>query len=273
MSPFGGRLVPAQNEVLPRPTFFGREGTLLLASINPGRLFFAGCMHTLYADESGHAGGLNQSCFILAGVSVFESHARGLAGELNAIAARFNPADPRKVELHGSPMATGNKKWRKHPRADRQQAMKDALRVLAQSHPDNRLFVAVADPAAADVPPVEYAFMQLATQFDRYLARLHHNDGNQRGMMLFDKSAHEKKIQSLAAAAYRNDELNNLAEVPAFMDSRASRLIQLADLAAYAVNRRMHGDDGLFDIIQPRLDGDAGELHGLHSRATKGKKQ
>jgi len=59
--------------------------------------------------------------------------------------------------------------------------------------------------------------------------------------------------------------LRNLAEVPAFIDSRASRLLQLADLIAYSVFRRYQWNDSLFfDIIRGRFDREGGVEHGLH---------
>lgn len=229
-------------------------------------------MHILYVDESARPPGESaKPYFILAGVSVFERQTYWLAKELDDIAARFNPAEPQEVELHGSPMATRKGKWRRHPSEEPEQAIKDALQVLAHPRVSTRLFVVVVEPGEVDGSPMKYAFTQLASRFDRYLARRHNN---QRGIMLFDKSVHENTIQSLAAL-YRDKghqwgKLRNFAEVPAFIDSRASRLIQLADLAAYAVNLRMRGDDRFYKIIEPKIDRDrhTGELYGLHLRTS-----
>lgn len=230
-------------------------------------------MHILYVDESGKLEDPRQPpYFILAGVCVFERQTHWLAKELDAIAARFNPAEPREIELHGSPMAKGKGKWQRR-REDGRQAIKDALQVLADSHPDNRLFVVAVEKDAVDGSPIEYAFTQLASRFDQYLTRLYRSGNKQRGIMLFDKFARAKNeymIQSLTAA-YRDEghqwgQLKNFAEVPAFIDSRASRLIQLADLVAYAVNQRLRGDDRYFSVIQSRFDRHAGKLHGLHIR-------
>jgi hypothetical protein len=57
------------------------------------------------------------------------------------------------------------------------------------------------------------------------------------------------------------------AEVPLFVDSRASRLVQLADLVAFATWRRYEYSDGrFFDPIIPKFDSDGGILHGLAHR-------
>ena len=58
--------------------------------------------------------------------------------------------------------------------------------------------------------------------------------------------------------------IRNMAEVPLFVDSRASRLVQLADHVAYAVFRRYEsGDASFLDPILPRFDEEDGKLHGL----------
>jgi Protein of unknown function (DUF3800) len=53
--------------------------------------------------------------------------------------------------------------------------------------------------------------------------------------------------------------------VPLFLDSKASRLIQLADIVAYAVFRYYEkGDNRFFPIIQSRFDSEGSVKHGLH---------
>jgi hypothetical protein len=59
-------------------------------------------------------------------------------------------------------------------------------------------------------------------------------------------------------------EIRDLAEVPLFVDSKASRVIQIADHIAYAVFRRYEkGDSSYLDIILHKFDSENGILHGL----------
>lgn len=59
-------------------------------------------------------------------------------------------------------------------------------------------------------------------------------------------------------------DLRNMAEVPLFVDSRASRIVQLADLVAWAVWRRYeHQDTRYFDRVIPKFDSEANVTHGL----------
>ena len=225
-------------------------------------------MHLLYADESGHPTDPSQQWFVLAGVSVFERQGYWLSRELDSIAARFNAAEPTSVELHGAEMRNG-KAWRAYDPELRVHAIRDALAVLADSHPSNRIFAVVVEKGSVGGDPVEYAFEQLSRRFDLYLQRLHLNGDTQRGLLLFDKAVVERRLQTLATdfrtVGHRWGVLRNLAEVPVFVDSKASRLIQLADLVAYAIFRRYQsGDETFFDLIRNRFDQEGGVKHGLY---------
>ena len=89
---------------------------------------------------------------------------------------------------------------------------------------------------------------------------------------MFDKSVHETSIQS-ATTVYRDTghdwgKIRNLAEVPAFIDSRSSRLIQLADIVAYAIGKKYgSNDDQFYKIIEHKFDADGGRTHGLYESA------
>ena len=57
--------------------------------------------------------------------------------------------------------------------------------------------------------------------------------------------------------------IERLADTPFFVDSRASRVIQLADHVAHAVFRRYQaGDTQYFDRISHRFDSEDGVVHG-----------
>lgn len=230
-------------------------------------------MYLLYADESGSTHDPTQQYFVLAGFCVFERQGFWLANELDTIASRFNPADPSSVELHGNPMVGGKNMWRKYPRADREQAIVDALEVFRKSHASNRLFASVINKAAVSPnDPVELAFEQLSSRFDYYLKRLHNQSKDtQRGIIIFDKTTYESSIQALAAdfrtIGHTWGIIRNFSEVPLFLDSKASRLIQLADLIAYSIFRYYErADNRFYSIIESRLDSDGGIVHGLHSK-------
>lgn len=227
-------------------------------------------MHLLYADESGSPKDSSQNYLVLAGVSVFERQSYWISNELDKIAARFDPANPDEVELHGNPMLNGKGIWRHYTRDKRVKAIEDILQVLANSHPSNRIFASVIKKSSiSPADPVETAFEQLSSRFDLYLMRLYRNNDTQRGIIIFDKSTYESSLQALATnfrtIGHRWGVLRNLAEVPLFLDSKASRLIQLADVIAYVVFRYYErSDNRFFPIIKSRFDEEGGNVHGLH---------
>jgi hypothetical protein len=230
-------------------------------------------MHLLYVDESGSAADASQKHFVLAGVSVFERQTHWVEQKLNEIAARFNEIDPHSLELHGSPMRSGKDGWRKIPRSDREQAIKDALQLGIVDHANKnsvRLFGTVVNKSKLNgIDPVFHSFEQITSRFDKFLQRCYtKNQDAQRGLMLFDESSTEQRIQTLAREFKYNGhtygKTRNYSEVPVFLNSKASRLIQLADLVAYSMFRHYeHGDSQYFDIFKHRFDSEGGVEHGL----------
>ena len=228
-------------------------------------------MYLLYADESGSPADPTQQHFVLAGISVFERKAHWLSLELDKIAARFSSSDPDSVELHGNPMLAGRKFWRQFPKRDRLEAIKDALRLIDGRY--YRVFASVVNKAAISPDdPIRATFQQLVSRFDHFLAREHtHFNNTHRGLVIFDKTSKEGPIQTLArdfkTIGHDWGTLRNMAEVPAFIDSQATRLIQLADLVAYALFRKYERNDTQFsDILETKYDYFGGIRHGLHER-------
>lgn len=217
-------------------------------------------MFLLYVDDSGSIDDPAISHFVLSGIAVFERQTYWLSQEIEKIAARFNESDPGAVELHGNPMFQGNKGWRRYPREARLTAMEDALKAFSRSAAENRIFAVIIEKQSIEGDdPAAFAFELLCNRFDRYLGRLHRYGNTQRGLMIMDESDHERKFQGLARdftlIGHRWGSLRNFADVPLFVDSRASRLIQLADLVAYSIFRKYEkADPHLFDLIADRFD-------------------
>lgn len=231
-------------------------------------------MHLLYLDESGSVTNKNDKYFVLAGISVFERQAHYIEQDLNSIAARFNPDTPHEIELHGSPMRSGKNSWRRFPKDMRHAALIDALRVIpGRTSRGVRLFGGVVRKSAIpDEDPVEHLFEQLCNRFDLFLRRLYtKHDDAQRGLILLDKSSTETRIQTLARdfkhTGHTWGRTRNYAEVPVFLDSQASRLIQLADLVAHAIYRHHeHQDSELFREIAGCFDQEGPTEHGYYVR-------
>lgn len=215
-------------------------------------------MHLLYLDESGHADDPQQKFFVVAGFSVFERSSHWLDSKIAPIAQRFDPAHPETVEFHGSPMRAGRNYWHKIPQKDRDQAQADILSFLATRQLNLKVFASVIEKSLFPADKIlGQAFEDVACQFDQHLANIFHaRKDKQRGLIIFDKTSYEEKLQALSSVfkhqGHSTGKLRNFAEVPLFIDSRASRLTQMADLIAYWIFRFYESkDDRGYRLIEP----------------------
>jgi hypothetical protein len=234
-------------------------------------------MWLLYLDDSGSAQNANEDYLVLGGISVFERRVYFVGQELDSLASRFNEANPEAVEFHASEIFGGRTEpWKQlRNQADRKKVLLDVLAVLSQDRFGTCAFAcAVHKPSFPNDDPMQLAFEQLCNRFDRLLKRKNlDNHEQQRGMIIFDESAHETAIQALARSfrtvGTRWGVTRNIAEVPMFINSKASRCIQLADHVAYAVFRRYQGKDTSYlDSVLPKFDADQGIIHGLVHKQT-----
>jgi hypothetical protein len=228
-------------------------------------------MYLLYVDDAGSVGNHNEKYFVLGGVALFERHVEHLERALHALATHTGLGEPESLEFHGTEIRNGSKRWRAvRGAAVRAKLLKDALR-SAESVLRGRwaLFgIAVNKAAVSPKNPTEVAFEQLCSRFDQFLSRQRIDDRAQRGLMILDRSTRETRLQNLVTtfrhAGHSFGRLRNIVDVPFFVDSRASRAIQYADLVTYALWRRFeHDDPEFFDVIRCRFDQEGGVVHGL----------
>lgn len=239
----------------------------------PGCLFLA--MHLLYLDDAGSAPNPSEEYLVLGGVSIFEAQAHWFTQELDTLASGIDAANPHGVEFHASEIfARRSQPWRGMSREEAQGVIKAVLNVVRNSYETARVFACAIHKASfPGRDPVELAFEDLCSRFDRYLCRLRAQSDRQRGILILDESAHETTLQQMArdfrTLGTRWGVVRNLAETPLFVDSSASRVVQVADHVAYAVFRRYNaGDAQYFDIIAPKFDSCDGVIHGLAHKQT-----
>ncbi len=227
-------------------------------------------MHLLYLDDAGSVQNRNEKHFILAGIAIFERQVHWLQTELDELAKAIGHPEPDSLEFHGNAILAGRGWWRRMPRSDRRGVIRRGLMTSRNLVGPFRLFGVVIDKRErSPEDPVEYAFEQLSSRFDLFLKRLYHQGDNQRGLIILDKASQETRLQSLASefktVGHRWGVTRNLVDVPLFVDSRATRIIQYADLVAYAMWQKFEkGDDEFFDVIAGDFDGEGGVVHGLH---------
>lgn len=228
-------------------------------------------MHLLYLDDSGSVTDSSQRHFILAGIALFERQTHWLQKELDNLVDTLGHPYPDQLELHGNQILAGCNWWRGVPREQRRDVIRQGLELAFTLRGQWRLFSAVVDKQSLSPrDPVGYAFEQLCSRFDQFLRRLHLRGDSQRGLIILDRARRaqqEMRLQSLASefkgVGHTWGVTRNLADVPLFVDSRATRIIQYADLVAYALWRKFEkGDDESsdFDSTLAQLQ-QASQLH------------
>jgi hypothetical protein len=222
-------------------------------------------MYLLYVDESGNPDDQETRYFVFGGVAVFEREVYWISDEVNRLAATHFPNS--EIEFHAQAISSHrDEPWHSCPTTTRNQIIDELCAILARRRVV--LFgVAVQKSLAQEV--VGRAFEEICNRCDLFLRRLHSQGETQRALIIFDESRYESRLQTLLAE-YRSlgtrygTPVRNFAEVPLFANSRATRLLQLADLVAYAIFRRYErGDTRLLDRIISKFDTDNGVIHGL----------
>lgn len=178
------------------------------------------------------------------------------------------PTNPDSLEFHGTDIHSGGKHWRALPPEVREEAYCTALRRLAGTHNVHLFGAAIHKSAVSPRDAMEVAFEQITSRFDHMLVRLFRGGNTQRGLIIADKSTYETSLQRLSIEFRRTGhsfgQLHNISEVPLFVDSKATRLIQYADLVAHTFRRYIElGDASRFDLIRHAFDQAGGVVHGL----------
>lgn len=246
-------------------------------------------MYLLFVDESGTHGGTDP--FVLGGIAIHEDDAALMQKALDELVIKHLgrvPLNLEEYELHAHELRNAKKPktpggsssiWASVPRETRTALLADAYELLRDfrgSDPNLApvLFgVAVERRFHADWSQIErerFAYEVLLGKFDVMLKTLRTAKGRpNRGLVIHDRRVvAEQDIQSWTSAwrstAERIGQLRNLADVPLFSDSRATRLLQAADIISYAVFRRYASHDAAtgFSMIWPKFHSEKGITHG-----------
>jgi hypothetical protein len=254
---------------------------LRLRGLNTGPLnesslgcIFIARMYLLYLDDAGSPANLAEEYFVLGGICVYEAQVDWFSRELDKLATPY-ASTPEDIEFHASVIFSRREApWDSLAVDDARGVLKSVLKVAATSYYTARLFAcAIHKPSCPGQDPVELAFEDLCKRFDFFLNRLRSQGEQQRGLLVLDRTTRETSLQQLARefrkVGTRWGALKYIADTPFFVDSRASRLVQIADHVAYAVFRRYNaGDAQYFDLIASRFDEADGVIHGLVHKHT-----
>lgn len=226
-----------------------------------------------YLDDAGTVGNSNERHYILAGISIFERQVFYLDEALDEVVRETGLVEnPKDLELHGNAIHARRGIWRKfRTRKEARDVILRALYAARNKAMDWRLFGVIVDKkrCSAMEDPAEYAFEQICSRFDYYLRRREQKKDRHGGLLVLDESVRETRLQELATQ-FRHDghrwgkNLRHFVDVPLFVNSKATRLVQFADLVCYALWRKYECDDPeFFDAISDKFDSDKGVQHGL----------
>jgi len=245
-----------------------RQGYVLRGSLGftPAWLFYSphnsddGCrMHLLYVDESGNADGNQDTYFVLGGVAVFEREIYWINEEVNALANKYFPGT--EIEFHAQAIAShAEEPWHSCPTQQRNQII-DALSNIIASHHVTLSGINIEEALTTD--PISRAFEEICNRCDLFMHRLHAKGDTQHSMRVATRPVSKHCWQNIGVWVLDMGARSKLRGRPFFANSKATRLLQLADLVAYAVFRRYErGDTRLIDKIISRFDTEDGVIHG-----------
>ena len=227
-------------------------------------------MLLLYVDESGNFERPHDDHFVLGGLAVHESEIDPLRRVVESVIRRHLAPHLQRLEIHAHDMRTGVRAWRGIPLDVRHRLVNELSGLLGKlSAPGFALFAVTRAPGAiASADPLQRGFEELLLRFNSYLGRLERPSTTEFGLVVADKAKYEGILQPIVnhwrSTGTRFGRLRRLTEVPLFVDSSATRMIQLADLVAYAVYRHYAARDSeLFERMLPAFDRDQGVIHGL----------
>ena len=224
-------------------------------------------MHLLYLDESA-SGSANGPQWVLGGFTVEDVQVGALRTSIVRI-AELIPSPIANRELHASPMETGRRGWRGVPRTLRNQITNELLACFSIFR--IKPFAVVASDFEQPDPRID-VHTRLFQQVNEYFER-EYRDTPRRYLVILDETPLRKRIQSLAAESNvvpgtnaRDDyPFGSMIEVPMFLDSELSRLLQLADFVAFWVHRAYAiGDQRILNLLLPAFDQEpGGPIRGL----------
>lgn len=237
-------------------------------------------MYTLYLDGSGTHG--NSPVFILAGIAIHEQDAYYLQQRLTSRLGERLPsgADPRNYEIHATELKSPRKptsEWWGVPVSKRFEILRASYRALRSYNCVDAAypcayFGAVVEKSYPDWE--ERAWEEVLHKFDEMLTRRGHAQAHhERGIAIHDRSVTERTVQDWAEhwriLSGRIGVLTHLVDVPFFADSKATRLLQAADLICWALWRYyglQNPDERWIKPLWPMFDADQNVMHGLIQR-------
>ena len=217
-------------------------------------------MYMFYVNDSGSSTSPTGKYSVFAGFATQEDQNYRIQQNIDELVNRHTGMTD--LEIYGSPLRAGRKEWRRFSKDKREQLFMAILNYIAANYPQQFILFGVAIRNQGSYV-AENLLTQITSRFDTFLERkLVNHQEPARGIAIFDKTRMEQQFQTWSQI-YRNignewgETMVNFAEAPLFLDSRMSRSIQIADIIAYSIFRKVeYNDDTYFSIIENCFDYD-----------------
>jgi len=219
-------------------------------------------MYILYLDEAGDPGSWDASSnFVIGGVAIYEGQVHHYTTELDRIQQQYFPGISIGIPFHGSVIRAGKGQFRDMGAVKQKELLMDLYRLIGVSPYPNL----VAFATTADISYVKSAdqvlhdvFQDICQRFNTFLLRLAQHGKPEKGLLIIDR-AHEEHyrrfISEFQKSGTQYGYLGNIVDIPYFAGLHNTRMLQLADLCAYATYRRYQNNDhSLFDVIVDKFD-------------------
>lgn len=223
-------------------------------------------MYLLYLDESYRS---KPGYFVVGGLAVHEQDAWYLAQKTEQLSNRVSNQG-RGAEFHASPMRRGKGEWHTVPAQERIALTRRIAEILTEPLPETGaapvLFATALDRVSLPHhdPPYERAYEEFFARCNGFMGRLAQQGERHRCIPISDKSDRlEFPLQRVmniwrtggASTGANIGAMTSYAEVPLFVDSKSSRLVQLADFVAYWVLKAYADqEDEILQMLLPAFD-------------------
>jgi hypothetical protein len=217
-------------------------------------------VYMLYVNDSGSPTSPTDKYSVLAGFATREDQNFRIQQNIDELINQYTGMTDLKI--HASSLKAGRKEWRRFSKDKREQLFMAILNYIAANYPQQFILFGVAIRNQGSYVE-ENLLTQITGRFDAFLERKSVNHQEPvRGIAIFDKNRMEQQFQ-IWSQVYRKignewgETMANFAEAPLFLDSRMSRSIQIADIIAYSIFRKVeYNDDAYFSIIENCFDYD-----------------
>ena len=231
-------------------------------------------MYLIYMDESGSP---TRGHRVVGGLAIHEQDIERLANGVDQLMSAWLPPELHSAELHASPLRSGQRQWRRVPRTVRNSVIDGIANLLSRPDPEFAeppvLFaVALNVDSVSRANSTEAVYGQFFARCEGFIRREANAGRSHRCLAISDETRICLQIQDLVRRMRSDDHqamnlprLESFVEVPLCIDSRMTRLVQLADFVAHWVYRSyVHNDASVLDRLLPAFDQqEGGAIHGL----------